>query len=43
VQFFLDRVNLLLIAMACLSGGFLLWPLLRDRAAAQRDDAGGTQ
>jgi rhodanese-related sulfurtransferase len=32
VQFFLDRVNLLLIAMACLSGGFLLWPLLRDRA-----------
>ncbi|TMH74055.1 MAG: rhodanese-like domain-containing protein [Betaproteobacteria bacterium] len=32
MQFFLDRVNLLLIAMACLSGGFLLWPLLRDRA-----------
>jgi rhodanese-related sulfurtransferase len=32
VQFFLDQTNLLLIAMACVSGGLLLWPLLRDRA-----------
>ncbi|HEX4584676.1 MAG TPA: rhodanese-like domain-containing protein [Burkholderiaceae bacterium] len=30
MQFVLD--NLLLIAMACVSGGLLLWPLLRDRA-----------
>jgi rhodanese-related sulfurtransferase len=30
VQFVLD--NLLLIGMACVSGGLLLWPLLRDRA-----------
>jgi rhodanese-related sulfurtransferase len=33
VQFFLDQINLLLIATACVSGGLLLWPLLRDSAA----------
>jgi rhodanese-related sulfurtransferase len=32
VSFFLDQTNLLLIAMACISGGLLLWPLLRDGA-----------
>jgi rhodanese-related sulfurtransferase len=32
VQFLQDPVNLALIATACVSGGFLLWPLLRDRA-----------
>jgi rhodanese-related sulfurtransferase len=31
VQFFLDRINLLLIAAACISGGLLLWPMLRER------------
>ena len=30
MQFFLDQYNLLLIAMACVSGALLLWPLLRD-------------
>lgn len=32
MQFFLDPNNLLLIAAACVSGGMLLWPLLREHA-----------
>lgn len=32
VHFLLDPVNLLLIAMACISAGLLLWPMLRDGA-----------
>ncbi len=32
MQFFLDQINLLLIATACVSGGLLLWPLLREGA-----------
>jgi rhodanese-related sulfurtransferase len=31
VPFLLDRINLLLIAVACVSGAFLLWPMLRER------------
>jgi rhodanese-related sulfurtransferase len=34
VQFVLD--NWLLIAMACVSGGLLLWPLLRDGTGGDR-------
>jgi rhodanese-related sulfurtransferase len=34
VQFVLD--NWPLIAMACISGGLLLWPLLRDGAGSDR-------
>jgi len=33
VQFFLDKINLLLIAVACVSGALLLWPMLRDRGS----------
>ncbi len=33
MPFFLDQVNLLLIAVACVSGGLLLWPMLRERGA----------
>jgi len=32
VQFLVDPFNLLLIALACVSGGLLLWPMLRDGA-----------
>lgn len=32
MQFFLDQTNLLLIAVACISGALLLWPMLRERA-----------
>ena len=31
MPFLLDRINLLLIAMACVSGAILLWPMLRER------------
>jgi rhodanese-related sulfurtransferase len=31
VPFLLDRINLLLIAFACVSGAILLWPMLRER------------
>ena len=31
MPFLLDRINLLLIAVACVSGAFLLWPMLRER------------
>jgi rhodanese-related sulfurtransferase len=30
VQFLLDPFNLSLIALACVSGGLLLWPMLRE-------------
>ncbi|HUD27130.1 MAG TPA: rhodanese-like domain-containing protein [Burkholderiaceae bacterium] len=33
MPFFLDRINLLLIAMACVSGAILLWPVLRERGS----------
>jgi rhodanese-related sulfurtransferase len=33
VPFFLDRINLLLLALACVSGALLLWPMLRDRGS----------
>jgi len=32
VQFFLNQINLLLIAVLCVSGGLLLWPMLRQRS-----------
>lgn len=32
VPFLLDKVNLLLIAAACVSAGLLFWPMLRSRA-----------
>jgi len=35
VQFLLDPTNLLLIALACVSGGLLLWPMLHDGAGGQ--------
>jgi rhodanese-related sulfurtransferase len=35
VQFFLDTNNLLLIAVACVSGGLLLWPLVREGAGGR--------
>jgi rhodanese-related sulfurtransferase len=35
VQFFLDTNNLLLIAVACVSGGLLLWPLVRQSAGGR--------
>ena len=33
MPFFLDRINLLLLALACVSGALLLWPMLRDRGS----------
>lgn len=35
MQFFLDTNNLLLIAVACVSGGLLLWPLVREGAGGR--------
>lgn len=32
MQFLLNQINLLLIAVLCVSGGLLLWPMLRQRS-----------